>query len=92
MKEELIKERENQERDKFIESNRVKLYQTTRHFYKELEETNTESLIVKLGAFDTLINSKPTLMQRILHSCQKRKRKHAQSRRQALVTTRVGNL
>jgi len=35
-KDELIKERENTEREKFLECSRVKLYQTTKHFYREL--------------------------------------------------------
>jgi hypothetical protein len=61
-KDELMRERENVEREKFVECSRVKLYQTTKHFYKELEETNTEGLVVKLAAFDSLINSISLLM------------------------------
>lgn len=63
-KDELTKERENIERDKFVECSRTRLYQTTKHFYRELEDTNTEGLVVKLAAFDSLINSKSRLISR----------------------------
>lgn len=53
-----MKERENVEREKFVECAKVKLYQTTKQFYRELEEADTAGLVVKLAAFDSLINSK----------------------------------
>lgn len=56
-KDELMRERENLERDKYVECDRLKLYQTTKEFYKQLEDTNVDSLVVKLAAFDSLLTS-----------------------------------
>ncbi len=56
-KEEMMRERENYERDKYIESRGLKLYQTTRNFYKEMEDTDVDGLVVKLAAFDSIITS-----------------------------------
>ena len=56
IKEEASKEREN--RNMYVEYSGVRLDQTTKNFFKESENLNTEGLIIKLGAFEDIIADK----------------------------------